>query len=133
VCCNLGIHDCVTRNGCMSIWSENFGGTGSQEISSCICKYLTMANLHGKKKLICWSDNCRGQNKNQFMLAMYLIFIANNVFSEIVHKFPVQGHTFLSCDRDFALIEKCKRECKAYTLKQRFSNFFKWGVGDHFN
>jgi hypothetical protein len=76
-----------------------------------------MANLHGKKKLICWSDNCGGQNKNQFMLAMYLILIANNDFSEIVHKFSVKGHTFLSCDRDFALIEKRKRVCKAYTLK----------------
>jgi hypothetical protein len=48
---------------------------------------------------------------------MYLILTANKVFfSGIVHKFPVKGHTFFSCDRDFALIEKRKRVCKAYTL-----------------
>lgn len=116
-CCNLGIHDSVTGNGCMCLWSENFGGRGSQEISSCIYEYLTTTNLRGKKKLICWSDNCGGQNKNQFMLAMYLVLIANNYFSEIIHKFPVKGHTFLSCDRDFALIEKRKKVCKALTLK----------------
>lgn len=117
-CCNLGIHDSVQGKGLMCIWTENFGGRGSQEISSCIYKYLTTAtDLGQRKKLICWSDNCGGQNKNQFMLAMYLVLLANDYFSEIIHKFPVRGHTFLSCDRDFALIEKRKRRCKAHTLK----------------
>ncbi|KAG8239570.1 hypothetical protein J437_LFUL019220 [Ladona fulva] len=60
--CNLGIHDSVTGTGCMCIWLENFGGRGSQKISSCVYKYLTMANLRGKTKLICWLDNCGGQN-----------------------------------------------------------------------
>lgn len=47
---------------------------------------------------------------------MYLTLLANNVFDEIIHKFPLKGHTFLSCDRDFAIIEKRKKKCKAYTL-----------------
>lgn len=51
------------------------------------------------------------------MLAMYLVLLGINVFSEIVHKYPVKWHLFLSCDRDFVLIEKRKKNCKAYTIK----------------
>lgn len=115
--CNLGIHDSVTGKGFMCLWTEDFGGRGSLEISSCLYTYLTKEiNSHGKKKLILWSDNCGGQNKNQFIIAMYLTLLAKNVFDEIIHKFPIKGHTFLSCDRDFAIIEKRKKVCKAYTL-----------------
>uniref|UniRef100_A0A1B6LMA7 DUF7869 domain-containing protein n=1 Tax=Graphocephala atropunctata TaxID=36148 RepID=A0A1B6LMA7_9HEMI len=117
-CCNLGIHDSTKDQGCMFLWSENYGGRGSTEITSCIYQYLTtQCNPGNKKKLIMWSDNCGGQNKNQYMMAMYLVLIANGVFDEVIHKFPVKGHTFLSCDRDFALIEKRKRKCKAMTIK----------------
>lgn len=113
-CCNLGNHDSVTKNRFMCIWTESYGGRGSQEISYCIFKYLTaIADLRGKEKLVCWSDNCGGQKKNQFMLAMYLVLIAKSNISEVVHKFPVRGHTFLSCDRDFAVIKKRKRVCQA--------------------
>lgn len=115
--CNLGIHDSVIGKGFMCLWTEDFGGRGSLEISSCLYTYLTEEiNSREKRKLILWSDNCGGQNKNQFNLAMYLTLLANDVFDEIVHKFPVKGHTFLSCDRDFAIIEKRKKVCKAYTL-----------------
>ncbi|XP_072384056.1 uncharacterized protein [Diabrotica undecimpunctata] len=115
--CNLGIHDSITGKGFMYLWTEDFGGRGALEISSCLYTYLTKEiGNHGKKKLILWSDNCGGQNKNQFMIAMYLTILANNVFEEIIHKFPVKGHTFLNCDRDFAIIEKRKKVCKAYTL-----------------
>ena len=31
----------------------------------------------------------------------------------VEHKFPMPGHTFLPCDRDFGVIEKKKRETAA--------------------
>ncbi|KAJ4438422.1 hypothetical protein ANN_14367 [Periplaneta americana] len=43
------------------------------------------------------------------MLAMILTLVAKGYFTEKIHKFPVRGHTFLYCDRDFALMEKSKR------------------------
>ena len=60
-----------------------------------------------------WSDNCGSQNQNQIILAIYLTLIAKGVFDKITHKFPVKGHTFLACDRDFGVIEKHKKKCKA--------------------
>lgn len=98
-CCNLGIHDSIKETGCMCLWAESFGGRVSLEISSCIYHYLTTeADIGNKKQLILWSDNSCGQNKYQYMLAMYLVLLANGVFSKVIYKFPVKGHTFLSYD-----------------------------------
>lgn len=44
---------------------------------------------------------------------MFLVQIGH--FEEIVQKFLLSGHSFLSCDRDFAIIEKRKRVSKCCT------------------
>jgi hypothetical protein len=115
-CCNLGIHDSTANKGFMFLWSENHGGRGSLEISSCVYQYLNTQCNTEKRKLIVWSDNCSGQNKNQYMITMYLFLIAAGKFDEIIHKFPIKGHTFLPCDRDFALIEKRRSKCSPNTV-----------------
>lgn len=108
--CNLGIHVENTNQGIMNMWSENQGGRGSVEVASCLYNILTTDVIKvEQKQLILWSDNCGAQNKNQQLLAMYLTLIAKGYFNEITHKFPTSGHTFLSCDRDFAVIEKAKK------------------------
>lgn len=112
-CCNLGIHDSEIDNGFMCFWPETVGGRGSIEVAHCVYTYLTSQINTNKEKLIVWSDNCGAQNKNQIMLAMYLTLLAKGYFSEIIHKFPVKGHTFLACDRDFGVIEKKKKRSQA--------------------
>lgn len=111
-CCNLGIHDSEIKNGFMCFWPETVGGRGSLEVAHCVYSYLTKQINTQKTKLIVWSDNCGAQNKNQIVLAMYLALLAKGNFTEIIHKFPVKGHTFLACDRDFGVIEKHKKRCK---------------------
>lgn len=111
-CCNLGIHDSDIENGFMCVWPETVGGRGSLEVAHCVYSYLTKQITTNKKKLIVWSDNCGAQNKNQIVLSMYLTLLAKGIFTEIIHKFPVKGHTFLACDRDFGIIEKKKKRCK---------------------
>ncbi|CAG9792678.1 unnamed protein product [Diatraea saccharalis] len=112
---NMGIHLEDEGRGIMFLWNETVGQRGSNEIASCLYKFFTYSEIGyttHKKKLILWSDNCGGQNKNQAVLAMLLVLIAKGFFSEITHKFPVKGHTFLACDRDFAIIEKAKKCAK---------------------
>ncbi|BES90933.1 Hypothetical protein NTJ_03741 [Nesidiocoris tenuis] len=48
---------------------------------------------------------------------MYCTLIAKGYVDEIEHKFQQTGYTFLSCDRDFALIEKEKRVCEPQVPK----------------
>lgn len=104
---NFGIHLCSDESAFMCIWDETIAGRGSSEIISCLLEYLS-CNNPSVKKLTCYSDSCFGQNKNTQMICFWEWLIWCQRFTRIDHKFLVRGHTYLPCDRDFALIEKRK-------------------------
>lgn len=118
---NFCIHNMGENIGYMYLWHEQIGKRGSAEIASCILKYIVenYNPLHPgeMKKLIIWSDRCVGQNNNWTILSLYAYLIKLNYFTEINQKFLTSGHSFLPCDRDFAIIEKKKRTSKLYTHK----------------
>lgn len=107
---NLGVHIGDTNDAYMCLWHEGITGRGGNEIASCVAKVFTQGSTY-KKKLIMWSDNCAGQNKNRMIILLWIYLIQLGIFEEIQQKFLITGHSFLSCDRDFALIEKRKRVC----------------------
>lgn len=43
------------------------------------------------------------------ILFLWIYLVCNDYFDEINHKYVVSGHSYLSCDRDFGIIEKRKR------------------------
>ncbi|KAK9685249.1 hypothetical protein QE152_g38187 [Popillia japonica] len=69
-CINLGIHLEDEAKGFMYMWEELAGKRGCNEIGSCLYTFITTELQSEKRKLIFWSDNCAGQNKNQGMLAI---------------------------------------------------------------
>lgn len=118
---NFGIHNMGSNIGNMYIWHEQLGKRGSAEIASCILKYITN-NFNplenGEiRKLIVWSDRCVGQNNNWTVISLYHYLINLNYFTEVNQKFLTSGHSFLPCDRDFAIIEKNKRISQLYVPK----------------
>lgn len=110
-CYNLCINLADNKQSYMCLWHEGIAGRGGNEIASCLLRVLNM-DVVNKKKLIIWSDNCAAQNKNRMMIFVYSFLISCGIFETIEHKFLVSGHSFLQCDRDFALIEKRKRKSK---------------------
>ena len=110
-CYNFGIHLGDYNKGFMFVWHEGLSGRGGNEIASCLLKFL-QSRFTNKKNLVIWSDNCTGQNKNQMLLFLWIYLVLNGVFDEIDHKYLVSGHSYLSCDRDFAQIEKKKKVTK---------------------
>ena len=106
---NIGIHDCGANSAHMMMWPETVAGRGADEVASCLLQYIMQTDIKSKK-LIIYSDNCGGQNKNHRMIALYLYLIDRGNFDEIHHKFPVSGHTMLPCDRDFGNIERFLRK-----------------------
>lgn len=105
---NLAIHDLGSNHATMVMWHEAEASRGSQEIGSCLLKYVTQLPPT-VKYLIAFSDNCGGQNKNQYITRFWMYTVQNTHIETVEHKFLVPGHTFMECDEDFGLIEKTKK------------------------
>ncbi|GFN84878.1 hypothetical protein PoB_001138400 [Plakobranchus ocellatus] len=94
----------------MHMWSEDVAGRSSNEVLSSLNKYFSNKALDASN-LIAWSDSCGGQNKNKNIISFwYCLLHVKQIFKSIEHKFPIPGHTFLPCERDFDVIEKKKKE-----------------------
>lgn len=111
-CYNFACHLSDFNKAYMCMWHEGIGGRGGDEVTSCLLHLLNKAEIVYKRKLIIWSDNCAAQNKNRMMIFLLLFLVAQGIFDEVTQKFLMSGHSFLSCDRDFAVIEKRKRRSK---------------------
>ena len=97
------------------LWHEGEGNRGSNEIGSCILRYLDFLKNAQKitdeccKELdiIFYSDNCCGQQKNKYLLAMHLYIV--NIYkwvNSITHKFLIAGHSQNEGDNVHSVIEK---------------------------
>ena len=108
---NLGIHNCGTESGHMHLWHERMASRGSHDIASCLLKYLKNTSPTATH-LITYSDSCGGQNRNVYLLSMWLHIVASDEFAITVvdQKFMTVGHSYLPNDRDFGSIETERRK-----------------------
>ena len=104
---NLGIHDCSNAKAFMFMWPESTASRGSQEVCSCVMKYLRMRNSSASHMVV-YSDACGGQNRNINVACMWMHIVSSSDFKYTVidHKFMISGHSYLPNDRDFGNIEK---------------------------
>lgn len=121
-CYNLAIHNQGSNKAMMFFWDETIAKRGSAEIVSCILKYVVLhfsiLKTGETRKLTIWSDRCVGQNNNWRMIALMQHLVVNRYFTTMEQKFMTTGHSFLPCDRDFAMIEKAKKGKMVYIPKQ---------------
>lgn len=114
---NLCCYDGRTDVGSMCVWHESIGRRGVNEVASavrqCIINEFEPIVGNAERKLIIWSDRCRGQNNNYYMLTLGLWLIKEGYFTSFEQKFLISGHSFLPCDRLFAMIEKKKKVFQA--------------------
>lgn len=98
-------------------WHEGQGNRGAIEIGSCVMKYLEeKANTKNDDNLeiVLYSDNCCGQQKNKFIMGMYLYAVQKFKIKSITHKFLIRGHTQNEGDNVHSVIEKSvKRALKS--------------------
>ena len=113
---NFCITDVGTNDATMHLWNETIAKRGSAEITSCILTYIvgkyTPLKTGVTRKLIIWSDRCVGQNNNFKMLTLLQHLVIWGYFTEVEQKFLCSGHSFLPCDRQFALIERKKKAAR---------------------
>lgn len=104
-CYNLGVHDLATGRAIIYIWDECITSRGSQKISFCIVKHITLhATTHNH--IVIYSDTFMGQNMNiKVALALMKLVQTSTCVNVVEQKFIVSGHLYLSNDSDFGLIE----------------------------
>lgn len=105
----FGVHDMATNDSYMFVWDESVASRGPQEIGSCLMYYIK--NFVTSKRIIMYSDQCGGQNRNikLSILCNHMVASPDFVVEQIDHKFLVSGHSYLPCDQDFGIIEKEKK------------------------
>jgi hypothetical protein len=101
----------------MCVWSETDGNRGVDEVASCLLVTILQdfqQLAEGEERtLIFTSDRCRGQVNNWFIPCILKYLINRRYFTTCEQKFMETGHSFLPCDRMFALIEKQKKTATA--------------------
>lgn len=108
---NLGIHDGATDQGYFNVWLETDGGRGSQEIGTTLINFLETHILPETTSIILWSDSCGGQNRNHKLCILLHHFLASHrTLQTITLRFLQSGHSFMSCDRDFGIVEKAVKK-----------------------
>nr|CAI5827678.1 unnamed protein product [Callosobruchus analis] len=97
----LGIHNLSTKVAHMYVWNECQGFRGPQEIGTCLLHYTK--NFVSTSKLIFYSDQCGGQNRNIkiALLCKYILETGQTTLHQIDHKFLVSGYSYMPCDQDF--------------------------------
>lgn len=116
---NFGIHHLKgTVPPVMYVWNESVAKRGSCEIASCLLHYITNYLPSSVNKLIVFSDNCGGQNKNLNLCLLMLRFIHSDRFALVKHYFLIPGHSYMPCDRDFGNLETFFRGREIYTSDQ---------------
>lgn len=93
----------------MYIWPESEAKRGANEVVSCLDHFLSTKVPDTVKKLCLFSDGWREQNHNSTVVNYLQSLIHGGRYDEVYHQLPVRGHSFLPCERHFALVEKMKR------------------------
>lgn len=101
------------------LYHEGIAKKGSNEVRTFLWDYIRNCIPPRVKKLHLYSDNCGGQNKNFTAIAFLSALRDSGRFDEIRHLFPVRGHSFMPCDRDFNVAKTFIRKTdRIYSLKQ---------------
>ena len=105
---NFCIYDVTKGKGSMFVWDEATGGRGSEEIASCLLKWVEKRQQQGEEfdVLRIYCDNCAGQNKNIYVILAALRMIHAKMLFRVEFVYLISGHSYMPCDRSFGNIEK---------------------------
>lgn len=110
---NFTMYDIKCHEGTCFLWHEGEAQRGSNEIGSCVLKFLqNICDNQEDLDIVFYSDNCAGQNKNKFILALYMYVLYNLPIKSITHKFFIPGHGQSEGDSVHSMIEKQIKQYK---------------------
>lgn len=113
------IHNLKTKKAKFYVYHEGVGNKSPDEVCSFLYDYIKTEVPDTIKKLVLFSDGPFGQNKNHTMIRFLMALCDNSHFESIEYCFPVRGHSFCPCDRDFGCIKRLIRKAdRIYTPQE---------------
>lgn len=113
---NFTICDMTENQFSCMVWNESIGKRGSNEIASCILKWISSLP-QDVKEITFWSDNCAGQNRNINLLFFYSwILYKFPHINTINHKYLLKGHTHMEVDVAHSVIEHKRRRTNTMNI-----------------
>jgi hypothetical protein len=105
------------------VYHEGEGKKGGNNVASLIYKYLDdygLINQHCplQKELNWVMDNCRGQNKNHYVLQLATLFVELKYYRSVNIIFLVAGHTKNVADCLFNLLKTLYRKSQVFSMEQ---------------
>lgn len=104
------IHDMKTDKSYYYVYSENTAAKGPNEVCSFLMNFIENYLSENITEVRLFSDNCPGQNKNHCLVRFCMALVENGRFKKVEQFFPIRGHSFLPCDRDFGIIKRSLRK-----------------------
>lgn len=115
----FGIHDLLSGNASFHLYHEGIGRKSPNEVCTLLNEYIASNVPENVTELHIFSDGCTGQNRNHTVVRFLLSLAALKRFDKIYHYFPIRGHSFLPCDRDFGVVKRKLRHIdRVYTPEQ---------------
>lgn len=119
------IHSLKTEAGHFYMYHEGQGNKGPNEVCTFLNDYIVNHIPQEVQELHIFSDACPGQNKNNTMVRFLITIQNRNRFKKIYHHFPIRGHSFLPCDRDFGSAKRIIRRSDRIYLPEEYEVMIK--------
>lgn len=115
----FAIHNLKTNKSKIYMYHEGEANKSPNEVCTMLLDYIKTELPETVKHLVLFSDGPSGQNKNHSVCRFLMNLCDRGVFSTVKHNFPVRGHSYSACDRDFGAIKrKIKNVDRLYTPDQ---------------
>lgn len=119
----FGIYNLKSNLADLYMYHEGQANKGPDEDCSFLWMYISTLPP-SVKKLVLFSDGPSGQNKNHTVVKCLLALCDSGRFDSVVHYFPVRGHSFMACDRDFGPLKRVLRKSDRVYTPQQYAELF---------
>lgn len=114
------IHNLKDNTGHFYTYHEGQAYKGPDEVCSFLLHYILNKISPDITELHIFSDGCPGQNRNHTVVRFLMTLAATKRFTKICHYFPIRGHSFLPCDRDFGIVKRVVRRSDRIYLPEEY-------------
>lgn len=120
----FNIYQHNSTNSALYYYTEVEGRKNANSVCSMLYDFISAYCPEETERIVVFSDSCGGQNKNA-TVTKFLTWLAGTMKVEIEHIYPVRGHSYNVCDRNFALYSRVVRKMENIETLEDYVRIFR--------